>query len=319
MPSFISSSKFRAEYDARLIPMSKDPSDRLFLALIAGVTFALACMWNVALPFAPRTYPALNQAEENRARIVDYALSPPPDVVFSGSSLTYRLLPPYFTSLDVRNVSLAGGSPVTGAEIASRRPPRVMVVEINILDRAPREDIVAQAERALRPPMGIPALAETTTPVRAAVATAFRLDAYQSAWTAAIRKRVDAVLAQPALAYTPAPTEAVEAWKSRPLIAQTAASASTLKRILDDIEAAGGKGFYLQMPIDAGMAATVYASSGRKALEAIDPKFEERLVTIEWSKDLRWSDGTHLDDRSAIIVAHQLERFIQSRTKRDLR
>lgn len=314
MPSSTSSSSIRAEYDARLIPMRRSGFDRAFLALTAVVAIVLAAIWNGVLPFVPKSFPTLNQAEDNRAKLVNYALSPQPEVVMSGSSMTYRLLPPYFTSLLVNNMSLAGGSPVTGAAVAATRPPKVMVVEINILDRPPREDLIAEGERVLRPPFGLPVLGETTTPVRAGVAWAYRLDAAQATQTALYRKRSDTILTQPPAAGVAASAEVLNVWKARTVIPETAKSAATLKRLLDEVEAGGGHGFYLQMPVDPNMADTAYAKSGRAALEAADPKFGQRFMSIQWSPELRWLDGVHLDERSAVIAARQVEQVIKERT-----
>ena len=74
MPSSISSSKparsLRDEYDERLIPMVKRPADRPFLVAVAVGFLAFFVAWNSVIRFAPSTFPQLNQAEENRARVV---------------------------------------------------------------------------------------------------------------------------------------------------------------------------------------------------------------------------------------------------------
>jgi hypothetical protein len=51
---------------------------------------------------------------------------PVPDVVLVGSSLAFRLKEEYFATPRLRNLALAGGSPVTGLEIVadSRAFPR---------------------------------------------------------------------------------------------------------------------------------------------------------------------------------------------------
>jgi hypothetical protein len=48
-----------------------------------------------------------------------YVTEPVPDVVLLGSSLTFRLKEEYFATPVLRNLALAGGSPVTGLEIVA--------------------------------------------------------------------------------------------------------------------------------------------------------------------------------------------------------
>src|SRR5712664_1269598 len=66
-----------------------------------------------------------------------YAKEPIPDVVLVGSSLTFRLKEEYFATPKLRNLALAGGSPVTGLEIVANQPglPRIVLVEANVLSR----------------------------------------------------------------------------------------------------------------------------------------------------------------------------------------
>ena len=66
-----------------------------------------------------------------------YARESVPDVVLVGSSLTFRLKEEYFATPGLRNLALAGGSPVTGLEIVANQPrlPRIVLVEMNVLSR----------------------------------------------------------------------------------------------------------------------------------------------------------------------------------------
>src|SRR4051794_33069844 len=60
-----------------------------------------------------------------------------PSLVLVGSSITWRLKEEYFLRPGVRNLALAGGSPVTGLEIVARqsRLPNTVLIETNILSR----------------------------------------------------------------------------------------------------------------------------------------------------------------------------------------
>ena len=67
-----------------------------------------------------------------------YVTEPIPDVVLLGSSLTFRLKEEYFATPALRNLAVAGGSPVTGLEIveSQARLPKLILVETNALSRA---------------------------------------------------------------------------------------------------------------------------------------------------------------------------------------
>jgi hypothetical protein len=75
-----------------------------------------------------------------------YVREPIPDVVLVGSSLTFRLKEEYFTTPRLRNLGLAGGSPVSGLEIVANQPrlPKVILVETNVLSRSTDAVLVAK-------------------------------------------------------------------------------------------------------------------------------------------------------------------------------
>ena len=79
-----------------------------------------------------------------------YAKEPIPDVALVGSSLTFRLKEEYFATPRLRNLALAGGSPVTGLEIVANRPrlPRIVLVEANVLSRATDTALVERYSRS---------------------------------------------------------------------------------------------------------------------------------------------------------------------------
>ena len=82
-----------------------------------------------------------------------------------GSSLTFRLKEEYFATPGLRNLALAGGSPVTGLEIVANQPrlPRIILVEANVLIRPTDAALVERYSRGDAEPLFF-------RPVRAAVA-----------------------------------------------------------------------------------------------------------------------------------------------------
>src|SRR5258708_8192843 len=79
-----------------------------------------------------------------------YAKETIPEVVFVGSSLTFRLKEEYFATPRVRNLGLAGGSPITGLEIVANQPrlPRLVLVEANVLSRPTDRALVEKYSRS---------------------------------------------------------------------------------------------------------------------------------------------------------------------------
>jgi hypothetical protein len=94
-----------------------------------------------------------------------YLRGPVPDIVLVGSSITFRLKEEYFATRGLRNLALAGGSPVTGLEIVANQPrlPGVILVEANVLARPTDATLVERYSRGDTEPLFF-------RPVRAAVA-----------------------------------------------------------------------------------------------------------------------------------------------------
>jgi hypothetical protein len=72
-----------------------------------------------------------------------------PDVVLVGSSIAFRLKEEYFATSGLRNLAIAGGSPVTGLEIVARQRhfPRIILVEANVLSRSVDAALVEKYSR----------------------------------------------------------------------------------------------------------------------------------------------------------------------------
>ncbi|MEA2911217.1 MAG: hypothetical protein QOJ15_3298, partial [Bradyrhizobium sp.] len=75
-----------------------------------------------------------------------------PDVVIVGSSVSFRLKEEYFATPSLRNLAIAGGSPLTGLEIVAngKRLPRVVLVEANVLSRSTDAALVEKYSRSDR-------------------------------------------------------------------------------------------------------------------------------------------------------------------------
>lgn len=321
MPSSISSSENiaarRRQYDERLISMAQGPRDWIFIASIGAAALFFFVLWSLAIPYLPKYLPTLNQSEGNRQVIVDFERDDISSITLAGTSLLYRLSSRLF-DVKTANVSLPGQSPVSSAMIASERNPRILVIEINILDRPRNLELEGFARRIFSPPLGLQALNFAYSPVRSVVSRAFDLDVIVDQ-----QARATADAARQLIDRTPEPLNSGEAVSSaaralnkRPVDGTISQSAQDLRAIADRIETSGGKAFYLLMPMHPLVAATEYETRSKDAMIAADPKFSDRLLKIDWNDEIRWEpDGAHLDARSAAIVARQLEQVIAKQTR----
>src|SRR3954466_2377731 len=87
--------------------------------------------------------PATTTRDGTLITLSRYLREPVPDIVLLGSSITFRLKEEYFATRGLRNLALAGGSPVTGLEIVANQPrlPKIILVETNVLSR-PTDDVL---------------------------------------------------------------------------------------------------------------------------------------------------------------------------------
>jgi len=304
MPSSISSfdrlAENRKKHDERLISMAKNKEDQFFLATVAAAFLVLFFGWAAAVPYMPETFPVLNQGEINRARIVRYEHSPVRPIVLSGTSLMERISPEYFTQ-DVANIALAGESTVVSASFAARKNPPILLIEANILDR----ETTSMSTLPSR---------FSTTPVRAAVAAMFQLDEIAAQQSAHLRDDVGKMLARGPADSPPAEgvLQSYRSWNSRPLHAElNKESASELAVIADEVEANGGQVFYILLPVHPVLERSTYYRRGLEFLREVDPEFDRRLLAVRWSSEIRWDpDGAHVDERSAVVIAHQIEEAV---------
>ncbi|OWV90567.1 hypothetical protein ATY75_15305 [Rhizobium sp. N122] len=269
------------------------------------------------IPYLPRYLPTLNQSEDNRQIILDFARANTSPLTLAGTSLLYRLSPNLF-SQKTANISLPGQSPVSSAMSALQIRPKVLVIEINILDRPRDLQLEHFAKSVVSPPLGFPALGPAYSPVRSIVSIVYNLDAKADKRELASANAARKLLSQlpEPLKYTETISSMAKALDSRPVSATINQSAQELRIIADRIEAQGGKTYYLLMPMHPLLAATDYEARSRHAMIDADPKFGERLLNIKWDDEIRWeSDGAHLDKRSAVIAARQLEQAIANKAE----
>jgi hypothetical protein len=250
--------------------------------------------------------PSNDEAMNNFNRYCREAI---PDVVLVGSSLTYRLREEYFDTPKLRNLAIAGGSPVTGLAIIAkqRRLPKLVVVETNILNRPVDASLVEKfSEVAPSPPDPL-----FFRPVETAVA------AYEE-WRHALpsRKEVAAAMAQ-LIKQPPSDFDngvyldrAIEAWNAEEPSVATRASVKSLEELIAAIEQRGARVLLYEMPISHSLERTRYGTITHKIVRDKFPDTDRWLRYDYPRSELRWSDGSHLDRRSAGIVARAIDKIL---------
>ena len=87
-----------------------------------AVILLIACGLATARFGSGLQMPATTTRDGTLITLSRYLREPVPDIVLVGSSLTFRLKEEYFAAPRLRNLALAGGSPVTGLEIVANQP-----------------------------------------------------------------------------------------------------------------------------------------------------------------------------------------------------
>jgi hypothetical protein len=238
-----------------------------------------------------------------------YVKEPIPDVVFVGSSLTFRLKEEYFATPRLRNLALAGGSPVTGLEVVENqsRLPKIILVEVNVLSRAADTAVVERYSRRGNPePVFF-------RPVRTAVA------AYEN-WLHAPRSHTQASFALSQLLSQPASDFDNRIYADRALQQMNAEDPTVTARInvkrieqlISVAEQGGARVRLLELPYSEQLEES---RSAKITHEIVHSKFPdpERWLRIDFPRtELRWADGVHLDERSALIVTRSIDKALSS-------
>jgi len=227
-----------------------------------------------------------------------------PDAVLVGSSLTYRLSEAYFSTMRVRNLALPGGSPVTGLEVVATRPslPKFVLVETNVLSRPVDEDLVRKYSNVTD--MGPMFL----RPIKAAVA------AYEN-WLHASPSNLQIALSLDRLLNEP-PSDfdnrgylkrALQEANSEDPEPATKKNVEEIKSLVASIEYRGPKVLLFELPHAPEIEAAKFARVTRSIVHAAFPDSTRWLRMKVPREELRWPDGVHLDERSALLIARSIE------------
>jgi hypothetical protein len=253
--------------------------------------------------------PATTTRDGTLTTLNRYVREPIPDVALVGSSLTFRLKEEYFSTPGVRNLALAGGSPVTGFEIVASQAhlPRIILVEMNILSRTTDKALVEKySNGGNTDPLFF-------RPIRTAVA------AYEN-WNHAPPDHAQVALALDRLLKQP-PSDfdnhvyverAFQDMNAEDPTVAVGINVMRIQQLLSDVERRGTRVQFFELPYSDRVEES---RSVRITHEIVHNAFPDpdRWLKLDYpSSELRWSDGVHLDERSALMVSQLIDRALVS-------
>jgi hypothetical protein len=241
-----------------------------------------------------------------------YFKLPQLDIVIVGSSLAWHLKDWYFARGNVRNAALAGGTPLTALAIIAAAPsarPRAIAVETNVLDRSLDEKLFGTFKDAKRPEPPLP-------PMRTLAAW------YEDARNGSLpysRTKIQSIRAS-----APGPDHSSQAvdtiWPdwNRPLDRNLLLEhAQQIKVLAEKLESQGVRVFFFEMPYPSRLRDSLFAKTMHEAFaEVIGPDDERRLNLRYPLEEMRSVDGSHLDERSAVVFAAALDAAISEKLGR---
>jgi hypothetical protein len=285
-----------------------------WLIRCAGIAAALllACTLATAWIGSRLQQPAVTTRDGSLVTLNRYMSEPVPHVVLVGSSVTWRLKEEYFSLQRVRNLALAGGSPVTSLEIVTkqRRLPKIVLIETNVLSRAVDRALVERftdhdhTETFLRP-------------VRTAVA-AYETWNHPPPDPAQMRAALEALLRQP-------PSEfdnhvyverAVREENAQDPTTAARANADLIKQLIGGLEQRGTRALLIGIPFSPEIEDTSAVRATREIVQNTFPDPNAWLRIDPRLSELRWADDVHLDERSALIVVRAIEKALAERDGR---
>jgi hypothetical protein len=270
-------------------------------ALAIVVLFCAFTAWFVAMfpslyarVKLDRSFPALSRYEFERT----------PEIALAGSSMTFRIKEGYFLKTRPRNIAIGGGSPLTGLAIIASYPtvPRLILVEINLIFRAVDGTLLEQFGKNDAAPY------QWFRPARAMISWVYYWIKYQSE----VEKVGRLPKRQPSeYDISASVADSLGQYNSAAWDEASVQNTEALKQLVTNLEGRGCHVLFYELPYPDGIGNAHYAATARSLVHAAfpDPK---RWPKLDFQvPQLRWVDAAHLDERSAIIVAQEIQREIQ--------
>ncbi|WP_143099481.1 hypothetical protein [Bradyrhizobium sp. cf659] len=276
----------------------------------AAVALLLVCGLATARFGSALEQPSVTTRDGSLITLNRYLREPVPDIVLVGSSVAWRLKEEYFSLPRFRNLALAGGSPVTVLEILARQPslPKIILIETNILSREPDSELIGQFSGRAR------AEAPFLRPVRAAVAAHERWN-HASPKAAQARAEQDRLLKElPSTFDNKAYLDlALRQMNEGESTGPVRVNVARISELIDDVQRRGSRAFLIEIPFEAGIEDSRLVTTSKAIVHAAFPDRSLWLPINPPRGELRWADGVHLDERSALIVVRAIEGALTER------
>lgn len=276
---------------------------------VAAAALLLACALTTARFGSALQQPAVTTRGGSLISLNRYVREPTPDIVLVGSSVAWRLKEEYFSPPRVRNLSLAGGSPLTGLEIVANRPnsPKIVLIETNILTREPDNALIERFSGGARTE------ALLLRPVRTAVA-GYETWKHGEPDPARARVERDRLLSRPPSTFDNKVylNRALEQMNEADPIVPARANVVRIGQLIEELQRRGARAFLIHVPFAPEIEGSRMV---RTTDEILNKAFPDRGLWLPIDpprSELRWDDGVHLDERSALIVVRAIESAIDS-------
>ena len=275
----------------------------------AGVAIVLIACGFATMRFGSGLQmPAATTRDGTLITLSRYLREPVPDIVLVGSSITFRLREEYFATPGLRNLALAGGSPITGLEIIVNQPrlPGLMLVEANVLTRPADTALVERYSRGEAEPLFF-------RPVRAAVA------AYEQRLHAPLTHEQVSLDLRRLVGQPPSDFDnriyadrALQQFNAEYPADTVRLNVKRMEELIRIVEQRGARVLLFELPYSDLIEGSQYARTTRAIVHTAFPD-SNRWLPVEVNRsELRWADGVHLDERSAVMVTQAMERALAS-------
>lgn len=217
--------------------------------------------------------------------------------------MTFRLYEGYFKT-PLRNVSISGGSPLTGlAIIASYSSlPKVVLIETNIMSRTLDAKMVEMFGKNDAAPF------QWFRPYRAAISYIYYWIKYKSE-----NDNIAQLLKQPPADYdiTASVRAADVDYASSQYDQAMAQNTEAMKRLVTSLESRGCKVLFYELPQPANLENSHFAQTARSLVRNAFPN-PKWWPSIDYHRpELRWLDAVHMDERSAAIVTREMDEILK--------
>ena len=273
-----------------------------------AIILLIACGFATARFGGGLQMPATTTRDGTLITLNCFMREPVPDVVLVGSSITFRLKEEYFATPRLEESRACGrlSRHRAGDRCEPAKLPELILVETNVLARTTDGAVVERYSRGDIDQLFF-------RPVRAAVA------AYEQRRHAPLTHEEVALNLRKLVEQPPSDFDsrvyvdrALEQFNAQDPAGATRINAKRIEELIRTLEQRGARVLLFELPYAEPVESSRFVTTTREIIHARFPD-PHRWLRIDANRsELRWADGVHLDERSAVIVTQALERSLAS-------